>query len=181
MVDSQRRRFLRTVGSVGAFVGVGGAGTTAARNGRRVGASAERTIVELAADDGRFETLVAAVKAAGLVDTLDGNRQLTVFAPTDDGFANLGVTAGNVAAIDFESVVGTPLGAILAYHVTPGRRYVSSIRNAPQVRTLTGDTVTVDGTALNGGSGTPGGADVVVPDIEASNGVVHAINDVLLP
>jgi uncharacterized surface protein with fasciclin (FAS1) repeats len=164
-----RRDALKTIASTGVLL-AGGAGTAAARNGKRKGASGDDTIVDVASGAG-FDVLVAAVQEAGLVDTLSGNRQLTVFAPTDEAFNAAGITVDNVDEKDDEF-----LANVLTYHVTPGRRYAASVVNAPRVGTLNGADIAVDGTTLNGGE-----AEIVATDIEASNGVIHKIDGVLLP
>ena len=110
------------------------------------------------------------------MDVLSGNRQLTVFAPTDEAFGELGVTADNVGDIDFEEAVGASLAEILTYHVTSGRRYSESVVNAARVEMLNGQDVDVDGIVLNDGQ-----AEILAPDVEASNGVIHVIDGVLLP
>jgi uncharacterized surface protein with fasciclin (FAS1) repeats len=167
MVPS-RRDVLKGIGSTGMLL-VGGAGAATARRG----ASADGTIVDVAVSADGFDVLVAAVERAGLADTLSGNRQLTVFAPTDEAFADF------LAATPYDSLADVPvetLRDILTYHVTPGRRYADSVVNAPRVSTLNGADVAVDGTDLNGDQ-----ADIVATDIEASNGVIHVIDGVLLP
>ena len=157
-----------------------GAGTTAMIGG--VGAAAAKppsqgdTIVDVAIAADGFDVLVAAVQEAGLVETLSGNRQLTVFAPTDDAFGELGVTADNVGDVDFEAAVGASLAEILTYHVTPGRRDAESVTTSDELPTLNGAKIDVEGTDLNGDQ-----ADIVATDIEASNGFVHVIDGVLLP
>ncbi len=150
---------------------VGGA-TTAAANPPSEG----DTIVDVATKADGFDVLVAAVQEAGLVETLSGNRQLTVFAPTDAAFGALGVTADNVGTVDFEAVVGASLVEILTYHVTPGRRPAASIVNPAPVDTLNGALIDVDGTTLNGDQ-----AEIVQTNIPASNGIIHVIDGVLLP
>lgn len=172
MKNPQRRTVLKAIGTTGAVVALGGVGTAAARNAPSEG----DTIVDVAVAADGFDVLVAAVTEAGLVDALSGNRQLTVFAPTDDAFGELGVTDENVGDVDFEAAVGASLTEILTYHVTSGRRYASSIVNAPRFNTLNGADVAVDGTTLNDGQ-----AEIVATDLEASNGVVHVIDGVLLP
>ena len=173
MTTTPRRNVLKALGSAGVLL-TGGVGVAAARE--REGASGDETIVDVAVAADDFDVLVAAVKEAGLVGALSGNRQLTVFAPTDDAFGKLGVTADNVGDVDFEAAVGASLAEILTYHVTPGRRYSESVVNAESLPTLNGQEVDVDGTTLNDGQ-----ADIVGTDIEASNGVVHVIDGVLLP
>ena len=163
MIDSQRRQVLKAVGGVGALFAVGSASATP---GRRQGASAESTIYEIAAGGDDFETLEFALEATGLDAVLDAaGRQYTVFAPTDEAFSQIPVPS------DLDV-----LESILLYHVTPGRRYASSVVNAPKLEMLSGGSVAVDGTSLNGGQAT-----IQVTDIEASNGVVHVIDGVLLP
>ena len=158
---------MKTIGSAGLVLATGGVGTVAARNGPREGASADRTIYEIAAESGDFETLVWALDATGLDAVLDGDDgQYTAFAPTDVAFD--GVDLGGLDLDDLEDV--------LLYHVTNGRRYAASVVRAPRIEMLNNEGVTVDGTTLNDGQ-----ADIVVTDVEASNGVIHVIDGVLLP
>lgn len=167
-MKSTRRTLLGTVGGAAAL-GVGGVGSVTARSG----ASGDQTIVDvaMAADD--FDVLVEAVKKAGLVEALNGDRQLTVFAPTDAAFAALLDSLGGSGLNDFPAA---KLRSILLYHVTPGRRNASSVVRASSVDTLNGADIAVDGTTLDDGQ-----AEIVATDIEASNGVIHVINGVLLP
>ena len=172
-IDPRRRSALKKIGGAAALMSVGGAGVASARGGPRNGASGDGTIVDTAKGNDDFSILVQAVVKAGLVDALSGRRQLTVFAPTNAAFAAL------LEATPYDSLDDIPeetLRGILLYHVTPGRRYASSVVNAPQVPTLNGASIDVDGTDLNGDQ-----ADIVATDIEASNGVVHVIDGVLLP
>lgn len=166
MNDPTRRTVLKTAGGAAAFLATG-VGTA----GARMGARGDETIVDIASETDGFEVLVAAVAEAGLVDALSGNRQLTVFAPTNQAFNDAGITVDNVDEVPTDTLVN-----ILTYHVTPGRRYADSIVKAPSVPTLNGDPIDVDGTTLNGGQ-----AEIVATDIEASNGVLHVIDGVLLP
>jgi uncharacterized surface protein with fasciclin (FAS1) repeats len=178
MADHTRRSVLKTVGGT-ALLTAGGVGTAAARGhgrgrGRRQGASAENTLFDIVEASDDFDVLELALETAGLDDVLDARgKQYTVFAPTDAAFEALlealGVTAEELLARD-------DLGTILLYHVTNGRRYASSVVNAPRIRMLTGDDVWVDGTTLNDGQ-----ASIVGTDVEASNGVAHVIDGVLLP
>ena len=169
-MNANRRTVLKGVGA-GTVALLGGVGTGAAKP-----PSQGDTIVDVAVAADGFDVLVAAVQEAGLVDALNGNRQLTVFAPTDEAFGELGVTADNVGNVDFEAAVGASLTEILTYHVVPGRRKANSIVNADSVPTLNGAKVDVDGTDLNGDQ-----ADIVDTNIEASNGIIHVIDGVLLP
>lgn len=164
-MNANRRTVLKGVGA-GTATLLGGVGAAAARPPSR-----GDTIVDVAVAADGFDVLVAAVQEAGLVDALSGNRQLTVFAPTDAAFNDAGITADNVGELDDEFLVD-----VLTYHVVPGRRKANSIVNADEVPTLNGATVDVDGTDLNGDQ-----AGIVATDIEASNGFVHVIDGVLLP
>ncbi|MEM7644205.1 MAG: fasciclin domain-containing protein [Pseudomonadota bacterium] len=133
-------------------------------------------IVDVAVGAGTFTTLVAAVQAAGLVDALKAPGPLTVFAPTDDAFAAL--PAGTVESL-LEPGNRDQLVNILTYHVA-GNSYPASqiLGNRGTIPTLQGSNLIVDGT----GSGvTVGGANVITPDVVATNGVIHVIDAVLLP
>ncbi|MGJ8587839.1 MAG: fasciclin domain-containing protein [Yoonia sp.] len=135
----------------------------------------EPDIVDIAASNGNFNTLVAAVTAAGLVDTLKGEGPFTVFAPTDEAFAKL--PAGTVDTLLMPENIDQ-LTAILTYHVVPGA--VTSDQLAGQrlsVATVNGEEVHIDG--RNGV--TVENATVTTADIIASNGVIHVIDTVLLP
>lgn len=172
-----RRAVLKGLGAVG-LLGMG-AGTASARGRgkrQRLGASASPTIVELALDvnsdgpfAGQFDVLVAALVAKpDLLALLDSGRgQYTVFAPTDDAFGELGFTTANADQVP---------AAVLAYHLTRGRRYASSVLGAPRLRMLSREFVTQDDGVLNDGQAT-----IVATDLEAANGVVHAVDGVLLP
>ena len=167
-MDINRRTACKGIG-VGAATLLGGVGTAAASP-----PSEGDTIVDVAVDvDDEFNVLVAAVEEAELVDALSGNRQLTVFAPTDEAFGEL----ADALDVEVEDLLGLDnLEEILTYHVTSGRRSAASVVNAPRVNTLSGAAVDVDGTTLNDGQ-----AEIVATDIEASNGIVHVIDGVLLP
>jgi len=165
-MHTNRRTVLKGIGAGTAAV-VGGATTAAARGPPSEG----DTIVDVAVAADGFDVLVAAVQEAGLVGALSGNRQLTVFAPTDAAFNAAGITVDNVGEVDDEFLLN-----VLTYHVVPGRRNAASITGSDEVPTLNGALVDVDGTTLNDGQ-----ADIVATDIEASNGFVHVIDGVLLP
>ena len=132
------------------------------------------TIVEVAAGAGTFNTLVAAVEAAGLVDTLSSEGPFTVFAPTDEAFANL--PEGLVDALLLEENLGI-LADILTYHVVSGAVFSTEI--------TPGDVVSVEGSTIavevTDAGVTVNGANVTTADIEASNGVIHVIDAVILP
>ncbi|UCF55531.1 MAG: fasciclin domain-containing protein [Bradyrhizobium sp.] len=130
-------------------------------------------IVDTAVAAGSFTTLVTAVKAAGLVHTLKGKGPFTVFAPNDAAFAKL--PPGTVESLLKDKA---KLAAILKYHVVPGRVKAADVAGKSlQVKTVQGQTVSVNcnlGVTVND-------AHVIQPDIEASNGVIHVIDTVLLP
>lgn len=140
-----------------------------------------KTIVEIAAGDDRFETLVAAVTAADLAETLSGEGPFTVFAPTDDAFAAL--PEGTVEGLLKPEMKGD-LTNVLLYHVVPGKIMAADIPAGTMGAgtALEGAKVCVtkgDGVMLDDGSGSM--ANVVIADIEASNGVIHVIDKVVLP
>ncbi|WP_295850142.1 fasciclin domain-containing protein [Tardiphaga sp.] len=132
-------------------------------------------IVDTAVAAGKFGTLVAAVQAAGLVETLKGAGPFTVFAPTDDAFAKL--PAGTVEDL-LKPENKAKLVAILTYHVLPGKVMAADIAGKTMhVKTVEGSEVAVDAT-----SGVKvDGATVVIADVAASNGVIHAIDQVIMP
>ena len=131
------------------------------------------TIVDIAVSDGRFETLVTALGAAGLVETLQGEGPFTVFAPTDDAFAKL--PDGTVESL----LANIPaLTDVLLYHVVPGAVMAADVATLDSADTVQGDSVAI---AVDGGTVRINGAQVVIADIQASNGVIHVIDSVLLP
>jgi transforming growth factor-beta-induced protein len=131
------------------------------------------SIVEIAVEDGRFETLVAALQASGLDQSLEGDGPFTVFAPTDDAFAKL--PEGTV-----EALLGDipQLTNILLYHVVNGEFFASDVINLEMAETMFGESVSI---AVDGDSVMINDAQVLITDIEASNGVIHVIDSVLLP
>ncbi|TNF20791.1 MAG: fasciclin domain-containing protein [Rhodobacteraceae bacterium] len=131
-------------------------------------------IVDTAAGAGSFNTLVAAVEAAGLVETLKGDGPFTVFAPTDEAFAAL--PAGTVEDL-LKPENKDQLTAILTYHVVPGKVMSTDLGNNMMATTVEGGDVTI----MTEGGVTVNGANVVQADIEASNGVIHVIDAVILP
>ena len=132
-------------------------------------------IVDTAVSAGSFKTLVAAVEAAGLVDTLKGEGPFTVFAPTDDAFAKL--PAGTVDDL-LKPENKDQLVAVLTYHVVPGKIMSGDIvGKTSAVKTVQGSELTVD--ATDGVKVDE--ASVVTADIETSNGVIHVIDTVVLP
>ncbi|MEL6452984.1 MAG: fasciclin domain-containing protein [Pseudomonadota bacterium] len=134
----------------------------------------QKDIVDTAVSAGSFETLVAAVQAAGLVETLKGDGPFTVFAPTDDAFAAL--PAGTVEEL-LKPENKDQLTAILTYHVVPGKVMSTDLQDDMEAPTVQGSTVTID---LDNGVMVED-ASVVSADIETSNGVIHVIDKVILP
>jgi uncharacterized surface protein with fasciclin (FAS1) repeats len=134
--------------------------------------SAEVDIVDTAIAAGSFKTLVAAVQAADLVDTLKGPGPFTVFAPTDDAFAKL--PPGTVDALLADKAA---LTAVLTYHVVAGKVTAADVAGLTQATTVQGGALTIDtssGVRIND-------ATVIKADVMASNGVIHVIDTVLLP
>lgn len=131
-----------------------------------------KDIVDTAIDAGSFTTLVAAVEAAGLVETLKGEGPFTVFAPTDEAFAALpeGTIEGLLSDIP-------ALTKILTYHVVAGKVMSSDLTDGMMATTVEGSQITIG--TMNGV--TVNGANVVTADIETSNGVIHVIDAVILP
>jgi len=132
-----------------------------------------RDIVDIAVEDGRFGTLVAAVQAAGLVDALKAEGPLTVFAPTDDAFAAL--PEGTVEALlnDIPTLTN-----ILLYHVVDGKVMAADVVELSEAETLLGENVSI---TVEDGKVMINESQVIITDIEASNGVIHVIDAVLLP
>jgi uncharacterized surface protein with fasciclin (FAS1) repeats len=129
-------------------------------------------IVDTAVNAGSFSTLVAAVKAAGLVETLKGAGPFTVFAPTDEAFAKLpeGTVEGLLKDLP-------KLKQILTYHVVAGKVMAADVVKLKSAKTVEGSEVKIDaskGVKVND-------ATVVTPDVAADNGVIHVIDSVLLP
>jgi uncharacterized surface protein with fasciclin (FAS1) repeats len=133
-----------------------------------------KDIVDTAVDAGSFETLVAAVQAAGLVDTLKGDGPFTVFAPTDEAFAAL--PEGTVESLLLPENKDQ-LVAILTYHVVPGKVMSTDLSDDMEAATVQGSSVTID---LDNGVMVEN-ATVTTADIETSNGVIHVIDTVILP
>ncbi len=130
-----------------------------------------KDIVDTAVSAGSFKTLVTAVQAAGLVDTLKGPGPFTVFAPTDEAFAKI-----PKAQLDALLQDKAKLTAVLTYHVVPGKVMAKDVK-AGKVKTVQGGEITV-GTM---GGVTVDNAKVVATDVAASNGVIHVIDTVIMP
>lgn len=134
------------------------------------------TIVDIAVADGRFTTLVAALQAAGLVETLSGEGPFTVFAPTDDAFAKL--PAGTVDSL-LKPENLEQLKNILLYHVVSGKVLAADVVGLTSAPTVLGQDVTI--TVKDGKVYLNDTVQVIITDIETSNGVIHVIDAVLLP
>jgi uncharacterized surface protein with fasciclin (FAS1) repeats len=136
----------------------------------------KNTIVDIAVADGRFNTLVAAVTAADLVETLSGEGPFTVFAPTDDAFAAL--PEGTLDSLLLPENKQA-LTDILLYHVVSGKVMAADVVTLTSATTVLGKDVTI--TVKDGNVYLNDTVQVIITDIEASNGVIHVIDAVLLP
>lgn len=133
---------------------------------------AKKDIVDTAVSAGSFNTLVTAVKEAGLVETLKGDGPFTVFAPTDEAFAKIPEADLKALLADKEK-----LARVLTYHVVPGKVMAADVAGLSTAKTVEGgsiDIATASGVTVNN-------ARVVKTDIETSNGVIHVIDTVLMP
>lgn len=133
-----------------------------------------KNIVETAIEAGSFKTLASALTAAGLVDTLSGTGPFTVFAPTDDAFAK--IPADTIADL-LKPENKEKLAGILKYHVVAGKVTAADVSKLTTAKTFNGQEVTIDvsnGVKIND-------ANVSTADVEASNGVIHIIDTVLMP
>jgi len=137
--------------------------------------ASNQDIVDTAVGAGQFKTLVAALSAADLVETLKGPGPFTVFAPTDEAFAKL--PAGTVESL-LKPENKAKLTAILTYHVVPGVVKAEQVTKLTEAKTVNGAMVKV---ATHDGKVMINGATVVKADIPASNGVIHVIDKVMLP
>lgn len=139
-----------------------------------------KNIVENAVNSKDHTTLVAAVKAAGLVDTLSGKGPFTVFAPTNDAFAKL--PAGTVDTLVKPENKKT-LTKILTYHVVPGKLNAAQLKDGQKLKTVEGEnlTVKVSGSNVMIVDAKGGSATVTIPDVNQSNGVIHVVDTVLMP
>jgi len=133
----------------------------------------KKDIVDTAVAAGSFDTLVTAVQAAGLVETLKSEGPFTVFAPTDEAFAA-------IPAADLEALLADKekLTAVLTYHVVAGKVMAADVVGLDSATTVQGSDVDIE--VVDGGV-TVDGANVVTTDIETSNGVIHVIDAVIMP
>ena len=162
------------IGGIWAFAGSGMKTETTPSPSAAQQSPAAKNIVETAAANSDFTTLVTAVKTAGLVETLSGPGPFTVFAPTNEAFAKL--PAGTL-----DGLLQKPeeLKKILTYHVVAGEVLAKDVVKLTSAKTVNGDEVKI-ATDANGGV-TINGAKVVTTDIKTSNGVIHVIDSVLIP
>jgi uncharacterized surface protein with fasciclin (FAS1) repeats len=137
--------------------------------------SQSKDIVDTAVANGSFKTLAAALKAAGLVETLKGAGPFTVFAPTDAAFAKL--PAGTVETL-LKPENKDRLRRVLTYHVVPGRVAAADVTKMNSAKAVSGDNLTI---AVKNGKVMINSANVVTPDVAASNGIIHVIDTVILP
>ena len=133
----------------------------------------KKNIVQTAVGAGKFDTLVSLVKSAGLAETLSGKGPYTVFAPTDRAFKKVPAKTLDALGNDRKA-----LRRVLLYHVADGRYPAARVARKRSIPTLAGPRVQV---RVRKGVVRVGGARVVTPDVRASNGVIHAINRVLIP
>ena len=134
--------------------------------------AASGDIVDVAVGAGSFQTLVTAVKAAGLVETLKGEGPFTVFAPSDEAFAKIPKEQLEALLLDKDA-----LTAVLTYHVVPGKVMAADVVGLDSAKSVQGSRITIDtsdGVKVDG-------ANVVMTDIETSNGVIHVIDAVIMP
>lgn len=170
-------------GTGGATGGTGGTGGNMGGDGGMGGNGQLQNLFDTAVADGEFTTLVALIERVELEDTLEGNGPLTMFAPTDDAFeAFEDENPGVLDALTDEEVDN-----LLRYHLVDGALQAEDLEDAEELETLADDNPTITVNVSNGdvtltdGSGDTEDAAVTEADIEASNGVIHAIDGVLLP
>jgi uncharacterized surface protein with fasciclin (FAS1) repeats len=169
--NKNRRKKMKSfkIALAGLALSLGLAGAAAAES------TADKDIVDTAVSAGSFKTLVAAVQAAGLVDTLKSEGPLTVFAPTDEAFAKL--PQGTVENL-LKPENRDKLVAVLTYHVVPGRVTSDKVAGLSSAKTVNGREIRIS-------SGSGGvmidDARVTAVDIAATNGVIHVIDSVILP
>ena len=169
------KRTISTLAAVTAVAvaAVGPASASARSEGDAVPASAKKDIVETAVAAGKFDTLTALLKKAGLVKALKSEGRYTVFAPTDKAFSKV-----PKATLDALAKDKAKLRAVLLFHVAKGKLTAAKVVKRKSIKTLNGQRVRV---RVRDGKVFVGGARVRTPDVAASNGVIHVINKVLIP
>ncbi len=167
----------KTLAAAGAVMFASGAwaGHCGGDHGKDTMAEAKPTLVEVAAGNEDFTTLVTALKAAGLTEVLAGEGPYTVFAPTNEAFAAL--PEGTVESL-LKPENRDQLVAVLTYHVVPGAVYAEDVVELEGATTVEGSSIEIAATM---GTVKVDNAQVVATDIEASNGVIHVIDAVILP
>ena len=171
---SQLRIVTRAVAAAAVALAVAAAAPSAASAQHSSGMGG-KNVVQVATEAGTFKTLVAAVKAAGLAETLQGEGPFTVFAPSDAAFAKL--PAGTVEALLADKA---KLASILTYHVVPGKVMAADVIGAGSAKPATVNGQPLD-VRVRGGKVYVNGAQVTSADVGASNGVIHVIDTVLMP
>jgi uncharacterized surface protein with fasciclin (FAS1) repeats len=166
-------RTKRTISTLAATAVALAAVGPASASARPAGSAAKQDIVETAVAAGKFDTLTALLKQAGLVKALQGKGRYTVFAPTDKAFSKV-----PKATLDALAKDKAKLRAVLLYHVAKGKLTAAKVVKRDSIKTLNGQRVHV---RVRHGKVFVGGARVVTPDVAASNGVIHVINKVLIP
>lgn len=152
----------------------GGDGATTTEQPADTGMNQQQNIVAVAQATPDLSTLVEALSAADLVETLEEPGPYTVFAPTNEAFAALGNTLNTL----LKPANKEELTEILTYHVVPGELTAAELNNGQMLETVQGDELEVK---INGNNVTINGASVQTPDVKASNGIVHVIDEVLTP
>jgi len=147
--------------------------------GRKPGPTIVEVVIDLNTSGdfaGMFDTLIEAIGAADPIvgETLSGNGQFTVFGPTDDAFLDIGQDPNTIGDLDQEVLTD-----ILLYHVARGRRYSEDVLDSEKIRMLNREFLLQDEGTLTDNLGRE--ADIIVLDVEAANGIIHAINRVVLP
>lgn len=149
------------------------AGPVVAQTSSTTQATTAKTVVDIAAGNPDFSTLVTAVKTAGLAGTLSGPGPFTVFAPTNAAFAKIPPAQLQAILADQQQ-----LTSILTYHVVPGKVMAADLKKSQRVKTVEGSKVLI----VKSKKGAKiGGVDIVATDIVGSNGVIHVIDEVLIP
>ena len=166
-------RQIRTILTIAAVTAVALSALTAGAAAHTTTKAPDTNIVQTAAAAGNFKTLASLLKRAGLVKALQGKGPYTVFAPTDAAFAK--VPEATLARLARNRA---KLRSVLLLHVAKGRLTAAKVAKRDSVKTLNGQRLAI---RVRDGKVRVGGARVVTPDVGASNGVIHAINKVLIP
>ncbi len=175
MISKSRKFATRVVGAAMVFAAIALATTASAGHHGEKKMMKKADIVDTAVSAGQFQTLAAALEAAGLIDTLKGDGPFTVFAPTDEAFAKL--PAGTVESL-LKPENKDKLIAVLTYHVVPGKVMAADVVKLDEATTVQGSDVMIK---VADGNVQINDATVVKADIGASNGVIHVIDTVILP